>query len=212
MLVGVVLLLSPTLLGGFTLGAESYQYGVGYLEPTDDGYEWIGDPAMTGSIDDDVRCWVELSRTCQLERSLLEENVSVDHSEVYYNRHVDYRYVYHDDTFYEAESTGHELWLREVNSTRVFRVTDGEGSEITASAMDALKEGRRTFETHDADLPVHQLVRIEDGRYATLSRSHGSRTLPDDILNMFDPLLVPVGFLAGIVLLLEGYHRRYVGR
>lgn len=209
MLAGVVLLLSPTLLSGFTLGAEVSQYSVGYVETTADGFEYSG--GGHGAVDRDVLCWGSLSRSCQLERSLLDANVSVDHGEVYYSRHVDYRYLIHEDSFYAVESTGHELWLEPVNATQVLRRTARSGDDVPTSAMNAFEAGRVTLTTR-ADLPTNDLIDVGDGRYATLYGPQMSRPLLDRLLHPLDPLLGPIGFLAGLGLVLEGYHRRVVER
>lgn len=211
MLIGVVLLLSPTLVSGFTLGAQTHHYGVGYIEPVDDGIRY-GEYAAHGRADEEILCWGTLTRACQLERTLIDGNTTIEHGDGGERPgYADYRFVYHDETFYEIGASAEELWLRPVNATTAFRATALDPNAVPDHVLAELENGTLTFGSH-ADLPVHQLIPVGEDRYATIAEGYSERTVLDRFLHPLDALLGPVGFLAGLVFLLEGYHQRYVER
>lgn len=203
--IGVLCLLSPYVLSGVTLGAQTHHYRVTYVETTTDGYDMTGAPPA--SFDEDVLCWGSLSRACQLERTLLDENVSIEYGIVYYDRFVDYRYIYHNETFYEVESSDDSLWLRAVNTTTAFQSTSQSGRTLPASVLTALEDGREKVATH-AELSTHELIRIEGGHYAILAEDYRSRGPLDSVLHGIEPFLGSLGFLLGLVLVLRGQRWR----
>lgn len=209
MLAGVVLLLSPTIMSGFTIGAETHRYEVGYVETTDDGYQYEG-RYSSRYIDEDIKCLGSVDRVCHLERTLLDGNVSIEYGGGLYDR-PDYRYLYFYPNFYEIAGSENELWLRQFNSTTVFRSTALDRSAVPPGTIEKFENGSHTFATH-ADLPIRQLITIGDDRYATIHKGYTDRTLLNGLLAMLDRLLGPIGFLTGLVFLLEGYHQRYVER
>lgn len=204
-LLGVLFLLSPYAMSGVTLGAQTQHYSVGYIETTADGYNFTG--GTYGSLDKDILCWGTLSRACQLERSLLKENVSIEYGSRYYSRAADYDYIYHNGSFYEAAISENSLWLRAMNATTVFQNTASDGSNIPAEVMNALQERQQEVATH-AVLPTHQLITIEEGHYATLVEDRQKRGVLDRFLHAVEPFLGPLGFLLGLSLVLQGQRWR----
>lgn len=204
-IIGVLLLLSPSALSGVTLGAQTIHYDVGYVETTADGYRIDG--ATYGSFDTDILCWVSISRACQLERSLLETNVSIELGPLSYDRYSDYSYVYHNGTFYDVETSDTALWLRAVSNSTVFQNTATDGNELPADVTSALQDGQQEIATRD-ELPTNELITVENDRYAVLFEHHRSRGYLDGILHSIGPFLGPLGFLIGLGLVLQGQQWR----
>lgn len=169
----VLLVTSPALVYVSGYGQPTYRYEAVEIGPADGGFEHDADGPRFVEGFEGVDCYRERddSRTCLLERRLVDGNVTVDEDHAGYPT-VDELYTYHDGQFYERYDTVRNgtlvLALRPVSADAVLSTISYDFADLDGTLQRAVAGDAGTAHR---DLDADGRIVWYDGRYYAISEA-----------------------------------------